>query len=103
MRLQPVAQRQQPPHRGLKLRELLRPPTAPAANTHTRSHLRLVHVQPGGAPDDRLHHCLLSNDETTIVVRGASKQTTLMGVLYGNSPAYRGDSGAMLTAGSRAP
>jgi hypothetical protein len=33
---------------------------------------------------------------TMVAARGAQEQTSLMGVIYGNSPAYRGDSGAML-------
>ncbi len=46
----------------LKLRHLLHPRTAPAGHTHTRGHLRLVHVQPSRTRNDRVHGSLLSND-----------------------------------------
>jgi hypothetical protein len=101
--LQPVAQRQQPAHGGREFCHLLRSLTAPAGNTHTRRHLRLVHIQPGSTLDDRLHDLLLTNDEHWSSPVGPQKQTSLIGVPYGNSPAYRGGSSAMRTAGSRAP
>jgi hypothetical protein len=57
---EPVAQRQQPPHRR---RELLHVPLAPAAlvrHAHARHHLRPVDVQRRRALNDRLHPCPLS-------------------------------------------
>lgn len=103
MRLQPVAQQEQATHRRLELRDLLRPLAAPAGHAYARGHLGLVHIKPPGTLNDRLHDCLLSNDNSGSSPAEPREQTSLMGVLEGNSPVYRRDSNAMLTTGSQAP
>jgi len=55
MRLEPVAQRQQPAHRRLELHHLLLARAALAGDAHAGGHLRLVHIQRRRALDDHLH------------------------------------------------
>jgi hypothetical protein len=55
VRGQPVAQTEQPTHRGRELRHVLLAAPARVGHAHTRRHLRLVDVQRRRALDDRLH------------------------------------------------
>ncbi len=102
VRLQPVAQREQPLHRRLELRQMLLAPTAPSRHTHTRGHLLLMHIQRRRALDDRFHLGSFPLDDT-IVARGALKTDESDGRARSNSPGCRQDSRAKLTTGSRAP
>lgn len=67
-------------------------------------------VERGSLPGEFLDAFLRGGDDGVggVVVFFEAKalpqqQTSLMGVLEGNSPVYRGDSNAMLNTGSQAP
>jgi len=81
VRGQPVAQRQQPPHRGLKLGQVRLTATARRGHTHTRGHLRLVDIKRRRTLNDHLHHDLLATRTGTPSAR-ASKTTSLRNVLW---------------------
>ncbi len=87
----------------LELRHLLRALTAAAGDAHARGHLRLVHIKSADPLNDRLHDAPPLTDDNAVACESLEEQTSLMGVLYSNNPAYRGGSSAMLTTGSKAP
>jgi hypothetical protein len=101
LRLQPIAQAEQPGDGRRELRQHLRTPAFPLGHTHARSHLRLVHVQPCGALDDHLHRSPPFDDETAAARTEPQETASLMSVLEGNSPAYREGSNAKLSTGSQ--
>jgi hypothetical protein len=53
--LKPVTQRQQPPHRRLKLHHLLDALAPRPRHAHAGGHLRLMDIQRRRALDDQLH------------------------------------------------
>ena len=56
VRSQPIAQRQQPPDRRLKLGQMRLAAPIGGRDTHTRSHAGLVDIQRPDALDDHVHH-----------------------------------------------
>ena len=89
MRRQPVAQRQQPLHRGLELGHVLQPPAAAIGHTDRGGDLRLVHVNTGHTLKDPIEHLLHLPALPSVAINGSppgephKQPTSLMGVLKG--------------------
>ncbi len=102
VRLQPVAQREQPLHRRLELRHLLLTPATPAG---TRTHAvtcSLCTSNAAGRSTTVSIACSLQLDDT-IVAWGASETDESDGRARSNSPGCRQGPHAKLTTGSQAP
>ena len=104
MRLQPVTQRQQSPHRRLELGHLLLHPALLRRHADASGHLRLVHVERRTTLEDRLHdRPPLGLEPRQQSPAKPPEQTNLIGVLMATVRSTGGGSDAKLTTGSRAP
>ena len=89
MRLQPVGERKQPPHRGRKLLHVLVATAAGGRHAHARHHAGLVDVQRRRALHNRLHEpSSRSIDTTASLARSLDSQSNLKGGLAGTSPGF---------------
>jgi hypothetical protein len=70
VRLEPVAEHEQPADRRLELLDALDPLTRRARHAHARGHLRLMDIQRALALDDHIHHNLPLKDNRTVARTG---------------------------------
>lgn len=87
MRDQPIAQPQQPVHRGGELGQLLQPTAATIRDPDRRGHLRLMHIQASDPLEHPvkhpLHTHLPARDQRSPPAVSHTQPTSLMGVLNG--------------------
>ncbi len=82
MGFQPITQRQQTPHRRLKLGHMLLTATPLlGGHPHTRGHLLLMNIQRRRTLNNRLHETIPQSSIDTIAAQGPQEQTSLTGVL----------------------
>ena len=103
VRLQPIAQHQQPADHRRELTNLRASLAITSGHPHTRGHLRLMHIQRRRALDDHIHlRPPRSRPTATVVRQEPPKQTSLKSVLKATVPGSGGGTHAKLITGSQA-